>query len=101
MALLITCPNCGSRAYTEYWFGGELPAPPPAPGAPADAGTRQTRYRRWARQRKGRDMGHLILSGGRIIDPANGRDENQRVEIVVMGDPIGNVPFWDKTYALK
>jgi len=27
MALLITCPNCGSRAYTEYWFGGELPAP--------------------------------------------------------------------------
>ena len=37
MALLIICPNCGSRAYTEYWFGGELPAAPPAPGAPADA----------------------------------------------------------------
>lgn len=32
---------------------------------------------------------------------ANARDENQRVEIIVMGDPIGNVPFWDRTYALR
>ncbi len=21
----IVCPNCGSRPYTEFWFGGELP----------------------------------------------------------------------------
>jgi outer membrane protein OmpA-like peptidoglycan-associated protein len=32
---------------------------------------------------------------------ANAREENQRVEIIVMGDPIGNVPIWDKTYALR
>jgi outer membrane protein OmpA-like peptidoglycan-associated protein len=32
---------------------------------------------------------------------ANAREENQRVEIVVMGDQIGNVPIWDKTYALR
>ena len=24
MALLISCPNCGSRPFTEFWFGGEL-----------------------------------------------------------------------------
>lgn len=27
--------------------------------------------------------------------------ENERVEIVISGDPIGSVPFWDRTYALK
>jgi heterotetrameric sarcosine oxidase delta subunit len=21
----ITCPNCGERSYTEFWFGGEVP----------------------------------------------------------------------------
>jgi sarcosine oxidase subunit delta len=26
MALLLTCPNCGARPYTEFWFGGEVPA---------------------------------------------------------------------------
>ena len=30
-----------------------------------------------------------------------GRQENQRVEIVIYGDPIGSVPFWDRTYTLK
>jgi outer membrane protein OmpA-like peptidoglycan-associated protein len=30
-----------------------------------------------------------------------GRDENQRVEIIVSGDSIGNIPFWDRTYPLK
>lgn len=25
MALMIACPNCGRRPYTEYWWGGELP----------------------------------------------------------------------------
>jgi outer membrane protein OmpA-like peptidoglycan-associated protein len=29
-----------------------------------------------------------------------GREENQRVEIVVVGDPIGTLPFWDHTYSL-
>lgn len=32
---------------------------------------------------------------------ANARQENERVEIVVKGDAIGNVPIWDKTYALR
>jgi len=27
--------------------------------------------------------------------------ENERVEIVISGDPIGNIPFWDRTYTLK
>jgi outer membrane protein OmpA-like peptidoglycan-associated protein len=31
---------------------------------------------------------------------AAGREENQRVEIVISGDPIGNIPFWDRTYPL-
>ena len=30
-----------------------------------------------------------------------GREENQRVEIVISGSAIGNVPFWDRTYPLK
>jgi outer membrane protein OmpA-like peptidoglycan-associated protein len=29
-----------------------------------------------------------------------GREENRRVEITISGEPIGNVPFWDKTYTL-
>jgi outer membrane protein OmpA-like peptidoglycan-associated protein len=32
---------------------------------------------------------------------AEGREENSRVEIVISGDAIGTVPFWDKTYPLK
>jgi len=27
--------------------------------------------------------------------------ENRRVEIVVSGDPIGTLPFWDRTYSLN
>jgi outer membrane protein OmpA-like peptidoglycan-associated protein len=30
-----------------------------------------------------------------------GREENQRVELVIAGDSIGNLPTWDRTYALK
>jgi outer membrane protein OmpA-like peptidoglycan-associated protein len=30
----------------------------------------------------------------------SGREENQRVEIVISGDAIGNIPFWDRTYTL-
>ena len=25
MGFLIECPNCGTRAYTEFLFGGEVP----------------------------------------------------------------------------
>ena len=31
----------------------------------------------------------------------SGRLENQRVEIIVSGEVIGSVPFWDRTYPLK
>ncbi|MEO8276746.1 MAG: sarcosine oxidase subunit delta [Thermoanaerobaculia bacterium] len=31
MALRLTCPNCGPRPFTEFWFGGEIePAAAPA-----------------------------------------------------------------------
>jgi len=37
MALKLTCPNCGSRPHTEFWFGGELEvhagSPPSVPDA--------------------------------------------------------------------
>ena len=31
---------------------------------------------------------------------AAGRTQNRRVEIVISGEPIGNLPFWDRTYSL-
>ena len=31
---------------------------------------------------------------------ASGREQNRRVEIVISGDPIGNLPFWDHSYTL-
>jgi outer membrane protein OmpA-like peptidoglycan-associated protein len=31
---------------------------------------------------------------------AAGRAENRRVEIVIAGDPIGRLPFWDRPYTL-
>jgi outer membrane protein OmpA-like peptidoglycan-associated protein len=31
---------------------------------------------------------------------AAGRDENERVEIIVSAEAIGNIPFWDRTYSL-
>src|SRR5262245_30748454 len=45
VALRVTCPICGSRPYTEYWFGGEL-VPRPAPGD----GARQDYERVWLKQ---------------------------------------------------
>jgi len=30
-----------------------------------------------------------------------GREQNRRVEITISGDPIGTVPYWDRTYSLK
>jgi len=32
---------------------------------------------------------------------AAGRVENRRIEIVISGDPIGNLPFWDRVYTLS
>jgi outer membrane protein OmpA-like peptidoglycan-associated protein len=32
---------------------------------------------------------------------AAGRVENRRVEIIVSGDPIGSMPFWDRSYTLS
>jgi outer membrane protein OmpA-like peptidoglycan-associated protein len=29
-----------------------------------------------------------------------GREQNRRVEIVISGDSIGNLPYWDRTYSL-
>jgi len=36
MALLINCPTCGSRPFTEFWFGGELVPHGPGPGETVD-----------------------------------------------------------------
>ena len=36
----------------------------------------------------------------RPVGPA-GEVENSRVEIVIGGDSIGTVPFWDHTYSLS
>lgn len=38
MALKLTCPNCGSRPHTEFWFGGEIESHPGDAAAPAGAG---------------------------------------------------------------
>jgi len=37
-----------------------------------------------------------------LVSNANttGRLENRRVEIVISGDPIGNLAFWDRSYTL-
>jgi outer membrane protein OmpA-like peptidoglycan-associated protein len=32
---------------------------------------------------------------------SSNRQENRRVEIVISGDPIGNLPFWDRAYTLS
>ena len=32
---------------------------------------------------------------------AEGREQNRRVEIVIAGPSIGNMPLWDRTYSLK
>jgi outer membrane protein OmpA-like peptidoglycan-associated protein len=40
------------------------------------------------------------LGDSRPIGPP-GQPENSRVEIVISGDPIGSLPFWDHTYSLS
>lgn len=32
---------------------------------------------------------------------AAGREQNRRIEITITGDPIGNQPYWDKSYTLS
>ena len=32
---------------------------------------------------------------------ANGREQNRRVEIVISGDEIGDLPLWDRTYSIS
>jgi outer membrane protein OmpA-like peptidoglycan-associated protein len=39
------------------------------------------------------------LGDARPVGPP-GQEENSRVEIVISGDPIGTLPFWDRTYSL-
>ncbi len=34
------------------------------------------------------------------ISSASGREQNRRVEITISGDPIGTVPYWDRTYSV-
>lgn len=36
MAFRVRCPNCGSRPYTEFWFGGELTARPASGDGPQE-----------------------------------------------------------------
>lgn len=55
MALRLTCPNCGWRPYTEFWFGGEVPGPtgssPGEPPAADRAGVLETDFARvWLRR---------------------------------------------------
>lgn len=43
------------------------------------------------------------LGSSRLIGPnsgPDGREGNRRVEIVISGEPIGNMAFWDKPYAV-
>ena len=47
MALIIPCPHCGPRPYTEFWCSGELPDGDP----PAEPGDLEADYARvWLRR---------------------------------------------------
>ncbi len=45
---------------------------------------------------RGLGSSHPLVSNNN----AAGREQNRRVEITVSGDPIGSVPYWDKTYSV-
>jgi flagellar motor protein MotB len=46
-----------------------------------------------------RGLGDTRPIGPNTIDA--GREANRRVEIVISGDPIGDMPFWDHPYTLE
>jgi flagellar motor protein MotB len=46
---------------------------------------------------RGMGSGHPLGSNA----TASGREQNRRVEIVISGDAIGNLPLWDKIYDLS
>jgi outer membrane protein OmpA-like peptidoglycan-associated protein len=46
---------------------------------------------------RGLGNSHPIASSRTVA----GREENQRVEVVISADAIGNIPFWDRTYSLS
>lgn len=48
MTLKLTCPNCGPRYTTEFWFGGE-PVPRATPAAPGVDALRADFERVWLR----------------------------------------------------
>jgi heterotetrameric sarcosine oxidase delta subunit len=48
MTLKVTCPNCGPRYTTEFWFGGEL-VPHATPAAPGVEPLRADFERVWLR----------------------------------------------------
>ena len=48
MTLKLTCPNCGPRYTTEFWFGGE-PVPRATPAAPGVEALRADFERVWLR----------------------------------------------------
>lgn len=51
MALMINCPNCGRRPYTEYWFEGEVPDAQIDAAAPASVASLRADYERvWLRR---------------------------------------------------
>lgn len=43
MALRLTCPNCGLRPHTEFWFGGEVESPPAGTATPSAGSDRTDR----------------------------------------------------------
>jgi outer membrane protein OmpA-like peptidoglycan-associated protein len=46
---------------------------------------------------RGLGNSHPIASSRTVA----GREENQRVEVVISADAIGNIPFWDRPYSLS
>ena len=79
--------------------------PPTAPANDAQAGKRAESVRQMlvARGLAANRCTARGLGDSRPLvanSTAAGREQNRRVEIVISGDPIGTLPFWDRTYSL-